>query len=290
MVKNSNAIKYWSGLEGWVSIFTNLLLAALKYWAGIVSGSIALIADAWHTLSDTVSSIIVIVGSVFSSRPADKEHPFGHGRAELISTFIISVILFIVAFFFLKESVTKLTEHQSAEYGSLALIITIISVAAKELLAQFAFFCSRKSDSLTLKADGWHHRSDAISSVLILLGIIFGSRLWWIDGLLGIVVGLLIGWTAYQFTGTAISAIIGEEPGEELLKRIKEISAEVAGGSANAHHFHLHDYVTHKEITFHIRLDKNMSVEDAHNLASDIENKILGEMHIDATVHIEPEA
>ena len=83
----------WASVEGWLSIIRNILLFGLKYWAGLATGSIAIIADAWHTLSDSLSSVIVIVGAKISKKPADEDHPFGHGRADLISAFIIGILL-----------------------------------------------------------------------------------------------------------------------------------------------------------------------------------------------------
>ncbi len=279
---------YYSKLEGWISIVINTILAVIKYWAGIVSGSVALIADAWHTLSDTISSVIVIIGAKISAKPADDKHPFGHGRFEFISTFIIAVLLFVVAYSFARESVVKLINREQAHYGLSALLVTIGSVLMKEVLAQIAFFCGKRSGSLTLNADGWHHRSDAISSLIILVGIIMGKHVWWVDGVLGIAVAILIAWTAYRFTSTAISAMLGEEPDKKLLNRVMEIAGEIAGEGSNAHHFHFHDYVTHQELTFHLRLNRNLNIDQAHATATRIEQKIFDELNINATIHIEP--
>ena len=173
---------------GWVSIFTNLALFGLKYWAGLVSGSVALIADAWHTLSDSISSVLVIGGVKLSQKPADKSHPFGHGRYELIATIIIGCLLIWVSYNFIVESVEKLQNKESASYGAFAIIATIISVISKEGLAQYSFYIGRKTNSRVVSADGWHHRSDAISSIVILVGIFIGRYFWWADGVLGILV------------------------------------------------------------------------------------------------------
>ena len=108
--------------EGWVSIVGNILLFILKFWAGIVSGSIAIIADAWHTLSDSLTSVVVLVGVKLSLRPADREHPFGHGRAELIAALVIGVLLSVVAFNFVVEGVQRLRERQEVNYGTFAII------------------------------------------------------------------------------------------------------------------------------------------------------------------------
>ncbi|MCD4769332.1 MAG: cation diffusion facilitator family transporter [Bacteroidales bacterium] len=280
--------KYYSNLEGWTSFTGNIVLGALKYWAGIVSGSVALIADAWHTLSDSIGSVIVIIGSYVSAKPADKKHPFGHGRAELISTLIISVLLFIIAWSFMKEAIEKLINHEETHYGTLAILITIFSIVGKEIMAQFAFFCARKADSETLRADAWHHRTDSLSSIIILLGIIVGGKIWWMDSLLGIIVAIMIGWTAMRFALTSVSKILGEEPDQNLITRIEAISEEIAGERANTHHFHLHDYETHKELTFHLRLNSEMNIGEAHDLVTQIETRIKNELNTEATIHIEP--
>lgn len=281
-------IRYYSSLEGYTSIIINLILAALKYWAGIISGSVALIADAWHTLTDSISSVIVIIGSRISSKPPDKNHPFGHGRFEFISTFLIALLLFIVAYAFFRESVEKLSDHQSASYGTVAIIIIIVSIISKEALAQLAFWAGRKSGSPTLKADGWHHRTDSISSVIILIGIIFGKQFWWIDGVLGIIIALFIAWTAFQIIHGTVSSIMGESPDEKIIKRVKEISTQIAGDRSEAHQFSFHDYVTRKELIFHIRLSRLMNIEEAHEIVSKIESSIKHELDINATIHIEP--
>ncbi len=274
--------------EGWVSIVTNILLAIIKYWAGVVSGSVALIADAWHTASDSLSSIIIIIGAKLSVKPADDKHPFGHGRFEFISTFMVSIMLFIVAFSFIKESIEKFTNHQEASYGIIAIVVTIVSIVGKEILAQYAFYCGRMSDSDSLMADGWHHRSDAISSVIILAGILIGQKYWWMDSLLGMIVAIIIGYTALRLTLKTISRMLGEIPDKDIIDRISEIADKICGPGGMPHHFHIHDYVTHKELTFHLKLDPSMNIDEAHILVSEIEMKIREELEIEATIHIEP--
>ena len=105
IMNNNEKAKFYGYLEGWMSIIVNLILFIVKYWAGIVTGSVAIIADAWHSLSDSLTSVVVIVGVKISSKPADKEHPFGHGRAELISAIVISILLATVGLNFIIESI-----------------------------------------------------------------------------------------------------------------------------------------------------------------------------------------
>ena len=154
-------------LEGIISVIVNSILFILKFWAGVITGSIALTADAWHTLSDSLSSIIVIVAVKLSSKKPDTEHPFGHGRWEQIAALFIAFLLGIIAFDFFKDSFTQFKNQKSTEFGTIAIVVTIISIIVKEALAQYAFYIGRKTENVSIKADGWHHRTDALSSVVV---------------------------------------------------------------------------------------------------------------------------
>lgn len=275
-------------IEGVVSILVNTGLFGLKLWAGIISGSIALTADAWHTLSDSLSSIIVIFGVKLSSKKPDKEHPFGHGRWEHISAIFIGFLLALIAYDFLKDSIIHFKTKDSASFGILAIVVTIISILLKEILAQYAFYIGRKTGNLSVKADGWHHRTDALSSVIVLIGIFFTDRFWWIDSVLGIIIAFMLFYAAYEIIKGAINKILGEEPGNELIEKIKILIESNYNENVFPHHFHIHNYVSNQELTFHIKVDNKMDVLSAHNIATNIEKMIKKELAIMATIHIEP--
>lgn len=181
----------------WLSIVLNILLFALKYWAGVVSNSVALIADAWHTLSDSISSLAVLVGLKYAQQPADLEHPYGHGRAELIASLVVGVLLAVVGFNFLAESVVHLRNRVAFSYGPVAIWVTLVSVVVKEIMARYSITTGKKLKLNSLKADGWHHRSDALSSLVILLAIFLGRNIWWMDSVLGMLVSFLIFYTTW---------------------------------------------------------------------------------------------
>lgn len=275
-------------LEGILSIFINSVLFILKYWAGLVTGSVAIIADSWHTLSDSLTSLIVIVGTKTGAKPGDKQHPFGHGRSELVASLVIGVLLAVVGVKFGIDSVNKLIAHEAATYKPLALIIFIVSVVFKEGLAQFAYWGFRQTGRQSLKADGWHHRSDAIASVIIVIGIVLGPNLWWIDGVMGLSVALLILYATFEIAKDAVNPLIGEEPGEQLLARLNQIAATESPDSTGVHHVHMHRYGDHTELTFHVQLAGNMQLNRAHDVASRIEQTVKTELNMIATVHVEP--
>ena len=279
---------YFIYLEGWVSIAVNFVLFIFKYWIGIVTGSVALLADAWHTISDSMSSVVVLIGNKITTKPADKKHPFGHGRAEIITGIIIGMILAFIALDFLLESISRLRNKIPANYGIFAIIVTAISVITKEGLAQFALRLGKKANSTILFADAWHHRSDAVSSFLILVGIFLGKYFWWIDGFLGIIVSILIFYATYEILRDAINPLLGERPTDSLMNHIRSICEDKLSFKSDIHHFHLHRYGDHKELTFHIRMPGDMTVEEAHDIANEIENRIRIELNIEATIHMEP--
>lgn len=277
-----------SQLEGWLSIVTNTILFGLKYWAGTISGSVAVMADAWHTLSDSLTSVVVLVGSKISQKSADEDHPFGHGRAELVASIIIGVLLAIVAFNFLVESIDKLKHGETAEYGWFVIVVFVISVVGKEALAQFSIRAGKKTDSKALLADGWHHRSDAIASVLILVGVFLGRYFWWIDGVLGILVALLIFYATYEILKQSIDPLIGEKPDEKLISKLQSLISQTVTDRFDLHHIHIHRYGSSTELTFHIQFLHNISFKEAHKAATQVETKLKKEMNINATIHIEP--
>ncbi len=275
-------------LEGTISIVINTILFGFKYWVGIKTFSIAIIADAWHTLSDSLTSLVVIIGFKVSSKLADKKHPFGHGRAEIISSVIIGTLLAVVGFNFLIASIQRFRNHQSAAYGTLAIIIFIISVIAKEGLAQFSLRAGKKINSQSLIADGWHHRSDAIVSFLVLVGIFMGAHFWWVDSVMGVVVSLVIFYTTYTILKESVSTLIGEEPTEDFKAKVRKIVTNIVSHDVKLHHLHSHKYGDNRELTFHIRLPADMRLEDTHDITEKLEKKIREEMNIETTIHVEP--
>ncbi len=253
-----------------------------------MSQSLALVADAWHTLSDSLSSVIVLIAAKITKIPADKEHPFGHGRADLIASLIIGAILGFIGYSFLKEGIEKLIDHSAVHFKTSAIIVTIISIVSKEALAQYSFWAGKKTGYETLFADGWHHRSDAISSVVVLVGIFVSESFWWIDGALSIAISLLIFQATYEIMKRAVSPLMGERPSDKLIQKIKKLCDETANMEVYPHHFHMHRYGDHTELTFHIKLDGKMSLTEAHDICEDIEAAIRGRMLLEATIHFEP--
>jgi cation diffusion facilitator family transporter len=283
-----NNHKKYGYLEGIVSIIGNILLFCLKFFAGIATGSIALMADAWHTLSDSASSLVVLISVKLSNKPPDKEHPYGHGRYDLIAAIIIGVLLIVIAFDFGKESIERIAGREQIEYTLIAWIAVIASIILKEAMAQFAMFTYRKSNNESLKADAWHHRSDALSSGLLLIGLFLNKYIWWIDGAMGIALSLFIAYIAYKIMKNAIIQILGKQPNDEVLNNIKDITNKAVGFDVKPHKIRLHDYVHEAELTLHIYLPKQLQLNDVHNITSRIRESINTTYGYNVIVHTEP--
>jgi cation diffusion facilitator family transporter len=276
-------------IEGWLSILVNTILFAVKLWAGLASYSIAMVADAWHTMSDSITSVIVIAGLWMSGKSPDEEHPFGHGRIESIGAIIIATILAVIGVNFLKDAILKLGTRQYPKYGTLAVIVFIISAIVKEILARFSIWAGKVTDSKSLKADGWHHRSDAITTAIIIAGIYFGRNLWWIDSVLGILVSILIIYTAYEIIKDVANSFIGGKVGDLLERQIKDLICATSPVVKDIHHLHMHTYGDHRELTLHICLPDEIQLKEAHEITNDLEDAIRAKLNIETTIHIEPE-
>lgn len=272
----------------WLSIMVNCLLFVLKFIVGKHINSVSITADAWHSLSDSMTSAIVIFSIWIASKPPDREHPFGHDRAGSIGAVVIATILGMVAIELIIDSFHSFVEQRYFQYSVYAIWVLGISILAKEVMAQLSFFIGKKIQSQALKADAWHHRTDSISSALILLGLLFGQSLPWLDGVLGFGVAILLAFTAYEIIKDSIGNILGEKPENTLQDEIKEIASKLSNDITNVHDFKLHSYGDHKEISFHMELPNEMTVYDSHEIAHELEERILEKKKIHATVHIDP--
>jgi cation diffusion facilitator family transporter len=274
--------------EGIISIIVNIGLFGIKIWAGIIAGSVALLADAWHTIADSLSSFIVIIGSKLASKKADRDHPFGHGRWEPIAAIFIGIFLLLIALNFLYDSVVRFREQETADFGIIAIIVTFTSVIVKGSLAYYAFYLYRLTGNMSIKADAWHHQSDAFTSVIILAGIFFSGSFWWIDSLLGGIISLVLVYAVFEIMKDSINKLLGEKPDPDLIRRVESIIENSYHEDVMPHHYHLHNYIDHKELTFHIKVDDNMDILAGHLIATDIETRIFKELKVTATIHVEP--
>jgi cation diffusion facilitator family transporter len=277
-------------LEGWASILLNIALFAVKLIFGLLFNSISLIADSFHTLADVVTSVIVVIGFFISRQPADREHPHGHGRFENIATLVIAILLVIIGVEFFRTSLNRFIKPQVVGGTITVALVILASALLKEWLARFAIYLGNKIKASVLLADAWHHRTDAIASALVSVAI--GAAIlgyFKVDSVFGMLVSALIVYTGYILGRTAVSFLMGEAPSEELVDKISRIALSIKGVK-NTHKVTVHDYGTHKAVSLHVHVDKNLTVDESHHIAMQVKDRISALLQgTTAEVHIEPE-
>ena len=275
-------------LEGWVSVAVNLLLFGLKLALGILSSSIALVADAFHSLADMGTSLIILISFRISKKPADYEHPLGHQRAEAIATIVIATLLFVTGLEVGKSAVERIL--RPVEFASSWWIIAIVFATAvvKEGMARFSEQLGKLIQSETLKADAWHHRSDALATLLVLGSFLLGRyNIHALDGVVGLIVALLIMYTGYEVAKGSVDQILGPAPDRSYLSKVHSI-AEAFPAVNNVHDLTLHQYGNKKFLTMDIEVAQDVSLEEAHDIAEKIAQKIRADLDTHATVHVDP--
>lgn len=272
----------------WVGVWGNLLIAGVKGGIGWAWGSIALIADAVHTLSDILTSALVIVGTKVGSRPPDEEHPFGHGRAEDLSAFAISVVLAVAGLELGARALHKLLSPTPIEVSSPWLLLILLTGLLKEGMARYAEYAERETRMRALAADAWHHRTDALSTLGVVAAL-WGTKRGWLflDGLAGLAIALFILFVAYRLIRETGSHLLGRAPEEALIRAIEEEASRIPGVSY-IHHVHVHYYGLHREITLHIHVEPTLPVKEAHEIATRVEERLRRRIGGDVTVHVEP--
>jgi cation diffusion facilitator family transporter len=293
-IKNHQEINYlkvrarYGALEGWVSIVGNTLLFAIKLIAGLSIGSVSLIADAVHTLSDSATSVVVIIGFKMAKKPSDREHPFGHGRMEFVATLIVSVLLFIAGVELLEKSIHSII-HPQAVTASVGIILIIAgTILAKELMSRFSYELGEMIDSKTLKADALHHRSDAVSTVLVVVALVasrFGVNR--IDGIMGVFVALIIFYSGYEIAKGAVSSLLGEAPSRETIEEIARL-ARKHEGVLGVHDIVVHEYGQTRLISLHIEVFDKENASRLHELSEAIEDEVGRKMNGKVVVHVDP--
>ena len=289
--QNVNDVKVrsrYGALEGWSSIVINLLLFAVKMILGISVRSVALIADAIHTLSDSGTSAVVIIGFKMARKPSDKKHPFGHGRMESIAALVVSVLLFMAGIELLEKSFFAIIHPKSTTAPTWVIVIVAATIVIKELMSRFSYHLGKMIDSQALKADALHHRTDAITTILVVTALI-STRLGYnyVDGIMGSVVSLVIFYSAFLIAKEAVNPLLGEAPSKERIKEIEDMALAYKGVSG-VHSVIFHKYGQTSVISLHIEVPDDDSASRLHALAERIEDAITKRIPGMAVVHVDP--
>ena len=275
-----------------VGIITNLILAGMKLVAGLLSFSIAIVADALNNLSDAGSSLISFVSFKIAAKPADKEHPFGHARIEYVSSMIVSFLILLVGFELMTSSVSGLFNkgETALEVTVLTYVILSVSIVLKLWLGLFYRKIAKKIDSSVVAAASADSFSDCASTAAVLVSsIIIGISGWWfIDSIVGLAVAVMIMIAGIKILNETKNSLLGEAPVKEVVDSIKstvEKYPEVVG---------IHDMLVHNYgpktyiVSFHAEVDGSRNIYDLHDAIDNIEREINEDLRILCTIHMDP--
>lgn len=275
-----------------IGLICNIILAAVKILTGIVGESYALIADGIESLMDIFSSVVVLSGIKISSLPADENHPYGHGKAEPLAAMIVSLALLIASLGIAIESIREiLSPHHTPAPFTLIVLIGVIFI--KETLFRFIFSVGKKGDSLAVKTDAWHHRSDALTSLAAFIGIsialVGGKGYQSADDWAALVASGIIAFNGIHLLRKAVAEIMDQAPDPETEAKVRDVASKV-------------DKVVRIEkcrvrksglqflVDIHVEVDGNMSVFDSHGVSHHVKDALMASpLNIaDVLVHIEP--
>jgi len=278
-------------------IIGNIVLSALKLAAGIIGGSKAMIADSLHSASDIVATSVVLVGIKVAQKPADSEHPYGHGKVEPIAAAFVGVTLIFAAFIIVKGIVESIINQTFGTPTFLALAAAVVSIVVKEIMFRITYAAGKKIKSESIMADAWHHRSDAYSSIgtfIGILGAIIGGKLGirflqYLDPIAGAVVACMIFKVAYDILKHAVKGLMDSSPEGEQLMKIWDAAAGIEGvvtvSDIKARYIGQRLF-----IDLEIGVDSERSVDEGHTLAAFARSRIIDSVPdaYEVMVHVEP--
>ena len=276
-------------LCGAVGIVINLLLFALKLFAGTLAGSVAVTADAFNNLSDAGASIVTLLGFRLAGQKPDPEHPFGHGRLEYISGLIVSIVILLMGFELLRDAVGAILHPEAVECSVLTVAILLVSICAKFYMYCYNRGVGKKISAAAMQATAADSLSDCAATAAVLLATLAGYFLHWqIDGWCGLVVSLLILWAGVQAARDTLSPLLGQPPSEEFVQEIRDIvmaNKAVCG----IHDLVVHDYGPGRVmISLHAEVPAHGDIMALHDEIDNIEQRLRRELGCAATIHMDP--
>ncbi|MBR3953081.1 MAG: cation transporter [Oscillospiraceae bacterium] len=276
-------------LCGAVGIVINIILFAGKFAAGFISGSMAVVADAFNNLSDAGSSAISLIGFRLASQKPDPHHPFGHGRFEYISSLIISIIIITMGFSLGRDSIALIIKPEKVEYSALTFIILGISIAAKLYMFLYNRIVGKKINSASLKATAMDSISDAVSTFTVLASAILTVKTGIIiDGWVGLAVSGFIVFAGFSGAKETVDSLLGTPPEEDFCQKIEEIVLS-REGMIGIHDMIVHNYGPGRVfISLHAEVPSDGNFVDIHDTIDNIERDIMREVGCLATIHMDP--
>lgn len=275
------------GISG---IILNILLFGAKLFAGIISASVSIVADAVNNLSDAGSSVVTLLGFKLAGKKADSEHPYGHGRFEYISALLVSAVIMVMGFELLKESVERIINPSETGLEPAALIILPASILVKFYMAYYNRHYGKKIDSTALFAVAKDSLCDCLATGAVLIGTIVSHFTGLhADGPCGVLVSLFILYSGYSSGKEAIDPLLGMPPEPEFIEHIKDIVVGFDERVVGIHDLMIHDYGPGRRIiSLHAEVPSDIDMLQAHDVIDNLEKKLADELNCTATIHMDP--
>lgn len=276
-------------LSGFTGIISNIILFFLKISIGLYLNSIAVMADAFNNLSDVGSSVVTIFGFMMSGKPADKEHPFGHGRFEYIAAMVVSFMVMLVGFEFVQSSINKIINPDVLKFDIFTFILLLSSIVVKIWLAFFNRKIGKTIGSKVMEATAFDSLSDVIATSVVALSLV-ASR--WIavpiDGYIGLAVSVFILYNGFNLTKETLNPLLGAAPDEELVKAIMDKTLSYKG-IIGIHDLIVHNYGPGRIVaSIHAEIPYNMDIMEAHDIIDLAEQEISEELGLHLVIHMDP--
>jgi len=276
----------------WVGVVANAFLIVLKFLAGIFGHSQALIADAIHSISDFITDAVVLVGLRIGRKGPDADHHFGHARIETMASGIVGICLLGVAFFIGYDAARDIYRHTESHPTWIAIAGAALSILVKEILYRYTVKVGRRIKSPAVVANAWHHRSDALSSIAVLIGVTAAQiRPGWhiLDAYAALLVSFFIVKVAFDILRNMFREITDTAPAPEVIERIMKCIRSVPNVIA-VHDLRARTIGGRYEVSVHVVVDPNLTVIEGHNTAQEVERCLFGEIEDvgEITVHIDP--
>ena len=272
-----------------VGIFCNILLFTAKLLTGLLINSISVMADAFNNLSDAASSIIGFIGVKMAGKPADEEHPFGHGRVEYIAAFIVAFLVIQVGFSLFKTSIDQILHPQEMSFHAVSVIILILSVLVKLWMAFFNRTLGNRIQSAVMKATAADSMGDVITTTSTILSVgIYGIWGVNIDGIVGVIVSVIVMWAGIRIAKDTLTPLIGEPIDPKLYQEITDF-VEAYEGIVGSHDLIVHNYgPTRSMASIHAEVPNDVNVEVSHEIIDRIEREALKKFGIFLVIHMDP--
>ena len=274
-----------------VSALVNLLLSGVKLVVGFMANSAALIADGIHSVSDLLSDALVWIAAHHAGHEPDEEHPYGHGRFETAATLGLGILLVLVALGIVWDAVAGAFHHEASIPGVLAIYAALFSILANEGLYWYTLIVARRINSEMLRANAWHHRTDAISSVVVLIGV-GGAMLGWayLDSLAAVIVGVMVAKIGWDLGWEAMQELVDASLDEDTVRQATQ-AIESVDGVSSIHMLRTRRHGHQAAADVHVQVAPRLSVSEGHMISQAVEDKLKDSVEAitDVTVHIDPE-